>query len=41
MGKIAAQTLLDRIEERTNFVPEIAVAPELIKRHSVVPSRSL
>ena len=34
MGRIAAQTLLERIEERTNFVPEIAVAPELIKRHS-------
>lgn len=41
MGRIAAQTLLDRIEERTNFVPEIAVAPELIKRHSVAPPRAL
>ncbi|MGB2663579.1 MAG: LacI family DNA-binding transcriptional regulator [Candidatus Acidiferrum sp.] len=41
MGRIAAQTLLARIEERTNFVPEIAVAPELIKRHSVAPPRSL
>lgn len=41
MGRIAAQTLLERIEERTNFVPEIAVAPELIKRHSVAPPRSL
>jgi DNA-binding LacI/PurR family transcriptional regulator len=41
MGRIAAQTLLDRIEERTNFVPEIAVEPELIKRHSVAPPRSL
>ncbi|MGB2632967.1 MAG: LacI family DNA-binding transcriptional regulator [Candidatus Acidiferrum sp.] len=41
MGRIAAQTLLERIEERTNFVPEIAVAPELIKRHSVAPPRGL
>ena len=41
MGRIAAQTLLDRIEERTNFVPEIAVAPELIKRDSVGPPRGL
>ena len=34
MGKIAAQTLLDRIEHRALFVPEIAVEPELIIRNS-------
>lgn len=41
MGRIAAQTLLDRIEERTTFVPEIAVAPELIKRDSTARPRAL
>jgi DNA-binding LacI/PurR family transcriptional regulator len=34
MGKIAAQTVLDRIEDRTSFVPEIAVEPELVIRNS-------
>jgi DNA-binding LacI/PurR family transcriptional regulator len=32
MGRIAAQTLLDRIEERGPFISEIAVEPELISR---------
>ncbi len=41
MGKIAAQTLLDRIEERTDFAPEIAVEPELISRRSTGPPRQL
>ncbi len=34
MGQTAAQTLLDRIEERTDYVPEIAVEPELVIRNS-------
>lgn len=39
MGRIAAQTLLDRIEERVSFVPEIAVEPELVSRRSTGPPR--
>jgi DNA-binding LacI/PurR family transcriptional regulator len=34
MGRHAAQTLLDRIEERAAYVPEIAVEPELVVRCS-------
>jgi DNA-binding LacI/PurR family transcriptional regulator len=34
MGRIAAQTLVDRIEGRATFVPEIAVEPELVVRTS-------
>jgi DNA-binding LacI/PurR family transcriptional regulator len=34
MGEIAAGTLLDRIESRQEYVPEIAVAPELVIRQS-------
>jgi LacI family transcriptional regulator len=41
MGTVAAQTLLDRIEERAPFVPEIALAPELIIRESTGPARPL
>ena len=41
MGRIAAKTLLDRIEERTAFTSEIAVAPELIRRASTAPPRKL
>jgi DNA-binding LacI/PurR family transcriptional regulator len=40
MGRIAAQTLLDRIEERTQYVPEIAIEPELIVRKSTAPPKS-
>jgi len=39
MGTVAAQTLLDRIEERAPFIPEIALAPELIIRESTGPAR--
>lgn len=39
MGRIAAQTLLDRIKDRAAFVPEITVEPELISRRSVGPAR--
>lgn len=41
MGRIAAQTLLDRIEDRTSFTPEIAVEPELISRRSTGPPRRM
>jgi DNA-binding LacI/PurR family transcriptional regulator len=41
MGRIAAETLLDRIEERAAFIPEIAVEPELISRRSTGPPRKL
>lgn len=34
MGRIAAQTLLERIEQNGAFVPEIAVEPELVVRQS-------
>jgi LacI family transcriptional regulator, galactose operon repressor len=39
MGRIAAQTLIDRIEDRTAFVPEIAVEPEMAVRASTAPPR--
>src|ERR1700730_2248925 len=41
MGRIAAKTLLDRIEEGAGVVPEIAVEPELIVRKSTGPPRKL
>jgi DNA-binding LacI/PurR family transcriptional regulator len=34
MGQIAARTLLDRIEGRMKYVPEIAIEPELVVRRS-------
>lgn len=34
MGEIAARTLLDRIEGRTEYVPEIAIEPQFIVRQS-------
>jgi len=39
MGTVASQTLLDRIEERAAFIPEISLAPELIIRSSTGPAR--
>jgi len=41
MGTVAAKTLLDRIEDRAPFIPEIALAPELIVRKSTCPARPL
>jgi LacI family transcriptional regulator len=38
MGRIAAQTLLDRIENRGPFIPEIAVEPDLVIRASTAPA---
>lgn len=34
MGQIAAQTLIDRIEERGTYQPEIAIEPEFVVRDS-------
>jgi DNA-binding LacI/PurR family transcriptional regulator len=36
MGEIAARTLLDRIEGRMKYIPEIAIEPELVVRRSTV-----
>jgi DNA-binding LacI/PurR family transcriptional regulator len=41
MGRIAAQTIVDRIEERANFIPEIAVEPELIVRGTTAAPRKV
>ncbi|HUM04409.1 MAG TPA: LacI family DNA-binding transcriptional regulator [Terriglobales bacterium] len=41
MGAVSAETLLDRIEDRAPFVPEIALAPKLIVRKSTGPARQL
>src|SRR2546423_4307461 len=37
MGQIAAQTLIDRIEERGQYLPEIAIEPEFVIRESTGP----
>jgi len=39
MGRIAAQTVLERIEDSAPFVSEIAIEPELIVRGSTAPPR--
>jgi DNA-binding LacI/PurR family transcriptional regulator len=39
MGEIAARTLLDRIEGRMKYVPEIAIEPEFVVRRSSARSR--
>lgn len=38
MGQIAAQTLVDLIERRGEYVPEIAIEPELVVRASTGPA---
>ena len=40
MGQIAAQTVVDLIEGRGEFVPEIAIEPELVVRQSTGPLSS-
>ena len=40
MGEIAAQTLIDRIEERGTYEPEIAIEPEFVVRESSGPARA-
>ncbi len=39
MGRLAAETLLDRIEERSTFLQDIRVEPELVIRRSSGPPR--
>jgi hypothetical protein len=38
MGQIAAQTLIDRIEGRSAYTPEIAIEPEFVVRQSTGPA---
>lgn len=38
MGRIAAKTLIDRIENRAEYLPEIVIEPELIVRASTGPA---
>src|SRR5881275_1931021 len=40
MGQIAAQTVIDRIEGRGEYVPEIAIEPEFVVRQSTGPVSS-
>ncbi len=40
MGQIAAQTLVDLIEDRGEYVPEIAIEPEFVRRQSTGPAPS-
>jgi DNA-binding LacI/PurR family transcriptional regulator len=39
MGQIAAKTLIDQIERKAEFQPEIVIEPELIVRASTGPAR--
>lgn len=41
MGEIAARTLLDRIEEREDWVAEIAIEPEFVVRNSTARAPTL
>jgi hypothetical protein len=38
MGQIAAQTVIERIEEKGTYEPEIAIAPEFVVRESSGPA---
>jgi LacI family transcriptional regulator len=40
MGQIAAQTVVDQIEGRGEYVPEIAIEPEFLVRESTGPTSS-
>jgi DNA-binding LacI/PurR family transcriptional regulator len=40
MGRIAAETLVQRIENEKEFLPEIAIEPELVIRDSTGPVRA-
>jgi len=41
MGEIAARTLLNRIEEHEDWVPEIAIEPEFVVRNSTARALAL
>jgi hypothetical protein len=38
MGQIAAQTVVDQIEGRSTYMPEIAIEPEFVVRASTGPA---
>jgi DNA-binding LacI/PurR family transcriptional regulator len=38
MGEIAARTVIERIEQRGNYRPEIAIEPEFVVRESSGPA---
>jgi hypothetical protein len=38
MGQIAAQTVIEQIEERGTYQPEIAIEPEFVVRESSGPA---
>jgi DNA-binding LacI/PurR family transcriptional regulator len=38
MGQIAAQTVIDRIEQRGEYLPEIAIEPEFVIRETTGPA---
>ena len=38
MGQIAAQTVVDLIERRGEYLPEIAIEPEFVIRQSTGPA---
>ena len=40
MGQIAAQTVVDQIEGRGKYVPEIAIEPDCVERASTGPAPS-
>jgi len=39
MGELAARTLLNQIENRETYVPEITIEPEFVVRNSTAPAR--
>lgn len=41
MGQIAAETVINQIEGRGEYVPEIAIEPEFVRRASTAPAHSL
>jgi len=41
MGEVAAQSLLERIEVKKEYPPDIAIEPELIVRESTAPARGI
>jgi LacI family transcriptional regulator len=41
MGQIAAETVVNQIEGRGEYVPEIAIEPEFVRRASTAPALSV
>lgn len=40
MGRIAARTLIERIEDKAEYVPEIVIEPRLVVRQSTAPPQN-